>query len=197
MGYLRLVAGLGNPGREHALTRHNVGFMVLDRLAARRGLAFSLEKKWQCAIARWDDMVLAKPLTFMNLSGESIGPLSRYYRIEPQSVAAVVDDVALPLGRLRLRASGSDGGHNGLRSLIAQLGPDFIRVRIGVGLPAKASVQAGAASGRDQLVDHVLSDFTGSEQEAISAAIEQAVLAIEAIAAEGITSAMNKFNRAE
>ena len=187
MGYLRLVAGLGNPGREYALTRHNVGFMVLDRLAARRGLTFSLEKKWQCAIARWDDLLLAKPLTFMNLSGESIGPLSRYYRIEPQSIAAIVDDVALPLGRLRLRASGSDGGHNGLKSLIAQLGPDFIRVRIGV----------GAASGRDQLVDHVLSDFTGSEQEAISAAIDQAVLAIEAVTAEGITSAMNKFNRAE
>ena len=187
MGYLRLVAGLGNPGREYALTRHNVGFMVLDRLAARRGLTFSLEKKWQCAVARWDDILLVKPLTFMNLSGESVGPLSRYYRIEPQRVAAVVDDVALPLGRLRVRASGSDGGHNGLKSLIAQLGPDFIRVRIGVGL----------ASGREELVDHVLSDFEPSEQEAISAAIDHAVSAIETVTAEGVASAMNKFNRAE
>ncbi|MBV8901387.1 MAG: aminoacyl-tRNA hydrolase, partial [Verrucomicrobia bacterium] len=117
MAEVRLVAGLGNPGREYDQTRHNVGFMVLDYLAQRHGLTYSYSSHWSCQWCRWDDALLVKPLTYMNRSGDSLSAVSRYYKIASDEMLVVVDDVALPLGRLRLRASGSDGGHNGLRSI--------------------------------------------------------------------------------
>ena len=187
MAELRLVAGLGNPGPEYTETRHNIGFMVLDALAAGQGVQFSPAKTWRCDWAKWNDVLLVKPMTYMNRSGDSIGPLAQYFRIKPEELLAVVDDVALPLGRLRIRAEGSEGGHNGLRSLAAHFGYGFPRLRIGV----------GPASGDQELVDHVLGRFKPGERTSVKQAVERAVAAIQQIATEGVTAAMNVFNRAE
>src|SRR5277367_1989760 len=118
----RLFVGLGNPGREYRDTRHNVGFVVLDRFAARARAEFRVEKSWQAEVARAGDLLLCKPLTYMNLSGQAVRPLTQFYKIEPAQVLVILDDMALPLGKLRLRCNGSAGGHNGLSSVIEHLG---------------------------------------------------------------------------
>ncbi|MBV8901830.1 MAG: aminoacyl-tRNA hydrolase [Verrucomicrobia bacterium] len=187
MAEVRLVAGLGNPGREYEQTRHNVGFMVLDYLARRHGLAYSNSASWSCQWCRWDDALLIRPLTYMNRSGNALSAVSRYHKIASDEMLVVVDDVALPLGRLRLRASGSDGGHNGLRSIIAHFGENFARLRIGV----------GAAAGADQLVEHVLSRFRREEHDQVARAVTRAADAVEHTRTHGITAAMTLFNRAE
>src|SRR4051812_25410717 len=117
---IRLVVGLGNPGREYHETRHNVGFMVVDRIAAAAGVPFQKEGKGQ--LARTSEYLLCKPMSYMNLSGEIVGPLARYYKILPAEVLVVLDDMALPLGKLRVRPGGSAGGHNGLKSVLQHLG---------------------------------------------------------------------------
>jgi PTH1 family peptidyl-tRNA hydrolase len=187
MAEVRLVAGLGNPGREYDQTRHNIGFMVLDHLAQRHGFTFSYSSSWSCQWCRWDDALLVKPLTYMNRSGDALSAISRFYKIAPEEMLVIVDDVALPLGRLRLRTSGSDGGHNGLRSIIAHFGEGFARLRIGV----------GAAAGADQLVEHVLSRFRREEQDQVARAVARAADAVEHARSHGITAAMNIFNRTE
>lgn len=187
MAHLRLLAGLGNPGPEYYATRHNVGFMVLDRLAQQEGLGFSAASKWECLWTRWNEVILMKPMTYMNRSGDSIAGVLRYFRIEPRELLVVVDDVALPLGRLRLRSSGSDGGHNGLGSTIAHLGENFPRLRIGV----------GAAADQADLVDHVLSSFSKTESAVIDRSVERATEAIRKVVDDGVETAMNLFNRAE
>jgi peptidyl-tRNA hydrolase, PTH1 family len=187
MAELRLVAGLGNPGNQYASTRHNVGFMVLDRLAKEEGLQFSQQSAWRSSLARWNNAWLVKPLTFMNLSGDALQSIAQYYKITPEQTLIVVDDVALPLGRLRLRGSGSDGGHNGLRSIIERLGDGFMRLRIGI----------GQMPGGDELLDHVLGRFTEAEQPVIAGTIGRSVDAIRHLAREDLASAMNKYNRTE
>ena len=187
MGDLHLVAGLGNPGSEYANTRHNVGFMVLDCLAKRQQLTFSRAPSWKAQYAKWNDITLLKPWTFMNNSGDAIGPFALYHKILPEQVLVVVDDAALPLGRLRLRQSGSDGGHNGLRSIIDRLGEDFPRLRLGI----------GSTTENGELVEHVLGSFLPSEQKMVEAAIGRAAEAIEYVIQNGITSTMNIYNRAE
>ena len=183
---LRLVAGLGNPGPQYLETRHNAGFMVVDCLSSKRKIILEGSRSWNCKLGKWGSVLLVKPLCYMNRSGEVIGPLTRYYKIEPQEILVVVDDIALPLGRLRLRPSGSDGGHNGLGSIIEHLGEMFMRLRVGVGSP-----QAG------DLVDHVLGEFELAERELAAKAIERAAEAVEHVSRNGITSAMNIYNRAE
>jgi PTH1 family peptidyl-tRNA hydrolase len=187
MGQLRLVAGLGNPGLQYTGTRHNIGFMVIDHLAGRHGATFSKSTTWNSELGKWGDIFLVKPMTYMNRSGEAIGRLANYFKIQSEEVLVVVDDVALALGRLRLRASGSDGGHNGLKSMILQLGESFMRLRVGI----------GASNGSDELIDHVLGEFDRSEQPAIQKAIERGAEAIEHVAVNGIVSAMNNYNRTE
>lgn len=187
MAHLRLLVGLGNPGPEYNATRHNVGFMVLDRLARQEGLGFSAASKWECLWTRWNELILMKPITYMNRSGDSVAGVLRYFRIEPSELLVVVDDVALPLGRLRLRSSGSDGGHNGLGSIIAHLGENFPRLRIGV----------GAAADQADLVDHVLSAFSKTELAVIDRSVERATEAIRKVVDDGVETAMNLFNRAE
>jgi peptidyl-tRNA hydrolase, PTH1 family len=187
MAYLRLLVGLGNPGSEYVGTRHNIGFMVLDRLAQQENLAFTPASKWNCTWARWGEIIVTKPMTYMNRSGDSVGAICHYFRIQVNELLLVVDDVALPLGRLRLRSSGSDGGHNGLKSIIACLGTDFPRLRIGI----------GAATDSADLVDHVLSTFSKPELEIVSRSVERATEAIRKVAEEGVEAAMNIFNRAE
>jgi|ERR1700730_8992489 PTH1 family peptidyl-tRNA hydrolase len=187
MAELRLVVGLGNPGPQYADTRHNVGFMVIDALAAKEGIRLAPSPSWGCELGKWGDVLLAKPLTYMNRSGEAVGALARYFKIAPEEVLVVVDDVALPLGRLRLRPGGSDGGHNGLRSVIDHLGEMFQRLRIGI----------GASQGAEEIVDHVLGKFAPSEEEVVKDAIQRSVEAILHVAEHGINSAMNIYNRAE
>jgi PTH1 family peptidyl-tRNA hydrolase len=186
---VKLIVGLGNPGAKYRQTRHNVGFAMLDELARRAGVGFESAPA-EAMIAKVRDaavpVLLAKPLTFMNLSGHAVGDLLRYFRIDVQDLFVVVDDANLPLARLRARARGSDGGHNGLKSIIAQLGTqEFARLRIGVG--------RGHAE-RD-LADHVLSRFAPEEQEDIAAAIARAADAAQVFVTDGIEQVMNRFNR--
>lgn len=180
---LRLIVGLGNPGREYRETRHNVGFMILDRLAARERADFRTEKSWQAEVARAGDLFLCKPLTFMNLSGESVRPLCQFYKIEPAEVLVILDDMALPLGKLRLRANGSAGGHNGLQSVIEHLGtPSVPRLRVGIG------AAPGEATG------HVLGRFTLEEKAALEQSLDRALEAIECAKEKGLEAAMNTYN---
>jgi peptidyl-tRNA hydrolase, PTH1 family len=187
MAHLRLVAGLGNPGRQYSGTRHNIGFMVIDFLARKHGLTFSKSTTWNSELGKWGEIYLIKPLTYMNRSGDAIGRFAHYFKINSEEIMVVVDDVALSLGRLRLRAAGSDGGHNGLKSIIVHLGESFMRLRIGV----------GGANITEQLVDHVLGEFDPSEKSKIDRAIERAAEAVEQVAENGIEPAMNLYNRTE
>jgi PTH1 family peptidyl-tRNA hydrolase len=186
---MKLVVGLGNPGRKYAGTRHNVGFDVLDVLAERHRLewesapAEAMQARWRAA-----SVMVAKPLTFMNLSGGAIGELLRFYKIELPDLFVVVDDTNLELGRLRARPSGSAGGHNGLKSIIGALGTEeFARLRVGV----------GRGDGRRDLADHVLAKFDPEERADIAEATSRAADAAELFAAEGIVPVMNRFNRKE
>jgi len=186
---MKLVVGLGNPGRKYDGTRHNAGFDVLDLLAGRHRL------EWESApadalIAKWRSasVLLVKPLTFMNLSGHAIGDLLRFYKIDLPDLFVVVDDANLELGRLRARPSGSTGGHNGLKSIIEALGTEeFARLRVGVG--------RGAA--RQDLADHVLAKFDPDERIDVAEAVGRAADAAELFVTEDIMSVMNRFNRKE
>jgi len=181
---MKLVVGLGNPGREYARTRHNVGFEVLESLAARHGATWS--GKPDAELARWaQEAVLVKPQTFVNLSGSAVQRWQHFYKVPLEDVLIVVDDVNLEAGRLRIRRAGSAGGHNGLKSIIAELGTDqFARLRIGVG-----------GGERKNLSPHVLGRFTPDEEAIIEAAIDRAVAAVEVFVAEGSSAAMNQYNR--
>ncbi len=186
---IRLVAGLGNPGREYAGTRHNVGFLVLDRLAARLRANFAREGKWKAEVARAGGLVLVKPQTYMNLSGEAVGAVARFYQIKPGECLAVYDDKDLPFGQLRLRESGSAGGHNGVKSLIAHLGTqDFPRLRFGIG---------AARGGGGGLVSHVLGDFSADERAGLEKELDRAVEAIDYALLSGFPQAMNRYNRVD
>ena len=184
---MKLIVGLGNPGAKYRGTRHNVGFAALDELARRRGVEFESAPA-EAVMARVRDfaepVLLAKPLTFMNLSGHAVGDLMRYFRVDLGDLFVLVDDANLPLARLRARARGSEGGHNGLRSIVAQLGTqEFARLRIGVGRGLE----------RD-LADHVLSRFDPDEREAIVAAVARAADAAEVFITDGIAQVMTRFN---
>ena len=182
-----LIVGLGNPGAEYAGTRHNVGFEVIDELADRHGI--SVRKRDMKAvlgdgIIEGQRVILAKPMTYMNLSGEAVGAIARMYKLEPADIWVIVDDVAIPPGTIRLRYKGSPGGHNGLKSIQAHLHTEeYPRVRLGVGEP-----------GRTDMVNHVLSRFRSDEREIISGAIDLAADAVECALKEGFEKAMNRYN---
>jgi len=185
-----IIAGLGNPGREYENTRHNVGFNVIDRLAEQENIDVS-EKKHKALIGKGviagEKCILAKPQTYMNLSGESVRALLDYYKADGASQLIVIsDDVSLETGQIRIRKKGSAGGHNGLKNIIAHLGYDtFVRVKIGVGEKPR---------GWD-LVDYVLGRFSEEEREIMDMAAERAADAIRGILEEDVDSAMNRFNR--
>ena len=184
---MKAIVGLGNPGPPYKGTRHNVGFDVVDELARRAGIAFESAPA-EALIAKWrrpgDVILLVKPLTFMNLSGQAVGELARYFKIEVADLIVVVDEVHLPLGKLRARAKGSAGGHNGLKSIIAHLGDEFARLRVGVG------------RGGDQrnLADHVLAKFEKDEAAEVERMTTRAADAAEMFIASGIGAVMNGFN---
>ena len=182
-----LIAGLGNPGEKYKYTRHNVGFMAIDYLSAVWNI--SVKKiKFRALIGEGniggEKIVLAKPSTFMNLSGESIAPMADYYKIPKENIIVIYDDVALPCGRLRIRAGGSDGGHNGMKSLIYMLRSDaFPRIRIGIG-----------DMGQIPLADYVLGTFSKDDGEKVTSCIKQTDKIVSEIMGNGTESAMNKFN---
>ena len=185
---MKLIVGLGNPGRKYAGTRHNVGFDVLDLLSERHRLEWESGPA-DALVTRWrsEGALLAKPLTFMNLSGFAAGDLLRFYKIDPVDMLVVVDDVNLELGRLRARAFGSAGGHNGLKSLIEQLGDSFSRLRVGV----------GRGDTRRDLADHVLAKFDDGGAVSGRGGRGPRSRCVRALRAEGIGPVMNRFNRRE
>ena len=185
---MRLIVGLGNPGSQYRGTRHNVGFEVVDVLARRLDLQFESAPA-DAVLARERGpgarVMLAKPLTYMNRSGGAVQALRHYFRIEPEGLLVVADDVNLPLGRLRGRRRGSDGGHNGFASIIAALGTaEFARLRVGV----------GRGDARRSLTSHVLARFDAAEREEVEAALERAADAAETFVEDGIDRMMNRFN---
>jgi len=186
---LKAVAGLGNPGGKYAGTRHNIGFEALDALAAKLLGAGSYKSAFGALTCRADfegeDLLLMKPQTFMNLSGQSVGEALRYYKIPPSDLIVIHDDMDLPLGSIRIRASGGDGGHNGVASVISHLGAsDFIRIKIGIGRPDP----------RLDPSDYVLSRFLPEERDEAAQAAVRAAEAALAVLSEGLTRAMNQFN---
>jgi PTH1 family peptidyl-tRNA hydrolase len=184
---IRLVAGLGNPGPDYATTRHNIGFAALDFFAQGVGVAFERQSKWDATVAKAGAAILMKPLTFMNRSGSALAAVADFYKIGSAEILVVLDDFALPLGRLRIRESGGAGGHNGLDSVILSFGSEDIpRLRLGIGdAPERGSV------------DYVLSSFFEEEKPKVKAMIERAAEAIKCAIDNGITSAMNQFNKSE
>lgn len=186
---MKLIVGLGNPGSEYHLTPHNLGFMAVDRLAEVCRAEFSRrERRARVATARFhgEKVVLAKPQTFMNLSGVSVSGLVRSLDVPLEDLIVLVDDVDLPLGSLRIRRKGTAGGHNGLKSVIGALQTDlFTRVRMGVGPDRPV----------EDLVSYVLTPFRERDQEAVAGMIDQAVEAVRVILKEGVDKAMNLFNR--
>ncbi len=185
-GRIRLVVGLGNPGPEYDGTRHNVGFELVDRLAAERDLKWKRDRKFRSKIASANaSLVLTKPLTYMNLSGNAVARLQRFHKLDPDQILVVYDDVDLPIGRIRFRPEGSAGGHNGIKSLIEYLGTkEFPRLKIGI----------GSAGGRGEMVGHVLGKFSQEEREELEKVLAIAQDGVNCALSAGLNRAMNQFN---
>lgn len=182
-----LIAGLGNPGREYRENRHNIGFMAVEALARTHHIDLGrVQQKAVTGSGRiaGRPVLLAKPQKFMNRSGDVIGSLAAYYKIDPDAVLVIYDDLDLALGTLRLREQGGSGGHNGMKSIIQHLGQDFPRLRLGIGRPP----------GRMDPAAYVLQDFGSEEKVVVEAMLEQAVQAVESCLREGIDVAMTRFN---
>jgi PTH1 family peptidyl-tRNA hydrolase len=186
-----LIAGLGNPGREYRHNRHNAGYMFLDRLAERLGVAFNrMESKALVCKAEFQGrkLILAKPQTYMNLSGQAVGSLLRFYKIPVDQFLVAYDEIDLPFGSLRMRPEGGSGGHNGMKSIIERLGnQEFARLRIGVNRPP----------GRMEAANYVLQDFNRAEMEQLPAILDSAVEATLSFVTDGIEAAMNQFNTSD
>jgi peptidyl-tRNA hydrolase, PTH1 family len=186
---VKLICGLGNPGSKHALDRHNAGYLVVDALASRLGTGFdSLKFDGRVGSGQLGahQVLLLKPETYMNLSGQSLGAAAHFYKVAPEDVLVVHDELDLPFGRLQLKRGGATAGHNGLRSIVASLGgDDFARLRIGVGKPED----------RERTVGHVLSGFSAEERLALPALLDTAVDAAVGWATLPLSEAMTRFNR--
>lgn len=182
-----LIIGLGNPGRQYRGNRHNVGFMVVDRLAGDNGIQSSkVQNKAIVGDGRvaGQRVILAKPQTYMNNSGEAVGPLANFYKIPPENIFVVYDEMDIPLGTIRLREKGGAGGHNGMKSIIQHIGQDFPRMRLGVGRPP----------GRMEPPGYLLQDFSNDQLPIVSDMIDEAIRAIETYLQEGIQMAMSRHN---
>ncbi len=190
-----VIMGLGNPGTEYARTRHNVGFRCVDHFAVRHDARFA-RTACKARLAELHlsgaQVVLAKPRTFMNLSGRSAAGLLHTFDISPDDLVVVYDDVDLPLGRLRVRPSGGPGGHNGVRSIVTELNTDrFPRIRVGIGRPDEPGDPAWSD---ESLIDYVLSAFTAEEEDVVEELIIRVGNVLDCIVAEGVDAAMNRFN---
>lgn len=186
---MKLIVGLGNPGRQYQGTRHNIGFAVVDELARKAGIALASNKfegEYGQGTLAGSKAALLKPQTYMNLSGDSVAPAARFYKVEPDNLIVVHDELDLPFGRLQLKKGGGTGGHNGLSSIVERLGNgDFIRLRIGIGKPET----------KERVVGHVLGGFAKGEAGVVKEVTAKAVEAIEAIILKGLQKAMTEFNR--
>ena len=185
---MKLVVGLGNPGKQYEKTKHNIGFIVVDAIADSVPHTPWREEQGAevCSITvAGEKVLLVKPQTFMNVSGESVGPLMRYYKIDPSDVYCIYDDMDLPVGKLRIRPNGSSGGHNGIKSLISHLGTEnFPRFRVGIGRPLPQWT----------VIDHVLAPFSEESQEKVQKGIKDTVKAVLGTLEVGIDKGMNQFN---
>ncbi len=184
---VKLIAGLGNPGARYARSRHNVGFMIADRFAREHEMNF-LRRRFNAEVAEGEvtgkRVIVIKPHTFMNSSGDAVGKFFSFYKVAPHDLLVIYDDLDLPLGKLRLRPRGSSGGHHGMESIIAHIGTsDFPRLRVGIGRPNP-----------DADIDHVLGEFEADEMRVMNETIARAAQAIDVWLADGITKAMNEFN---
>jgi PTH1 family peptidyl-tRNA hydrolase len=186
-----LVVGLGNPGREYAGNRHNVGFLIADLLASRLGSAFGKGKRVSAEVAEGrlgfggPKLILVKPLTFMNLSGAPVSALAQFFKVPVEHVLAAHDELDVPYGQVRVKRGGGEGGHNGLRSMSKSLGSkEYARVRFGIGRPP----------GRQDPADYVLSDFAGAERKELPFLVDRAADVVEAVVLEGVEWAQNKYH---
>ena len=184
---MKLIAGLGNIGDKYVFTRHNAGFMVLDRWGYSENFTFKQESKLKAFIAKTkisnEDVIFIKPTTYMNLSGEAVRAVMDYYKIDISDVIIIFDDLSIPLGKIRLRANGSDGGHNGIKSIIQHLGTNnFKRIKIGIG------PQVGASE------HFVLQNFSKEQLEAVKEVLDKSISAVKSIMSEGIEKAQNLYN---
>jgi PTH1 family peptidyl-tRNA hydrolase len=184
----KLIVGLGNPGAEYARTRHNAGYWFVDELVRRKGGSWRGDPRYQCELVRTSvegmDLWLQKPLTFMNGSGLAVGSFARFHRIEPESILVVHDEIDLPPGAVRLKQGGGHGGHNGLRDIIAHIGADFWRLRLGVGHPGS----------KDEVIDYVLSRPAPAERESIEAALLRGLDIIPPLLRDGAQKAMQSLH---
>ena len=188
----KLVVGLGNPGREYAGHRHNVGFMVVDRLAGAVGIALG-QSKFEGRFGQGDSgkvrLILLEPEKFMNASGEAVSAAARFFKVPPGDLLVIHDELDLAFGRLQLKRGGGTGGHNGLESIVSQLGTlDFPRLRFGIGKPA-------GPNAKERVVGHVLHDFSTEEREALPPLLDRAVDMARAWVSLGLAEAMNRHNR--
>lgn len=185
----KLIVGLGNPGKQYEETRHNVGFKVIDLLATKMEIILNKEKeKAVIGEGRFgvNKVVLVKPMTFMNISGQAVGPLAKWYKVEPKDILVIYDDLDLPVGKLRLRLKGGAGGHNGIKSLIQYLGTEeFPRIKIGIGRPPVPGPSTA---------DYVLGRFASEEIEMVDSAKQKALEAIQVFLEEDMLKAMNRYN---
>jgi PTH1 family peptidyl-tRNA hydrolase len=189
---MKLIVGLGNPGRSYAHNRHNIGFICLSHFARSQGIRFDKKKGLarigQGKIAN-NEVVLARPQTFMNNSGQSVSRLVKKFKIDLDDLIVIHDDLDLPLAKIRINFGSSSGGHKGINSIIQELGTqDFVRIRIGIGRPDKPQIS------EDDIIEYVLSDFTPAEKRAINKILPTVTEAILCLLKEGLTPAMNKFN---
>lgn len=185
---MKLIAGLGNIGDKYCFTRHNAGFMVLDKWALDEGLSFREEKKLKCFLTKLrynnEDLLLVKPTTFMNLSGEAVRAVMDYYKIEVKDILIIYDDIALDLGRIRFRANGSDGGHNGIKSIIQHVGTkDFDRLKVGIGPQPNIPSE-----------NYVLQNFPKEQHEELKDVLKKSIEAVEYYLKNDIQKAQNLFN---
>lgn len=185
---MKLITGLGNIGEKYCFTRHNTGFMVLDRWAAEEGLSFKTENKLKASITRLklngEDIILAKPTTYMNLSGEAVRTIADYYKINIKDILIIYDDISLDLGKLRYRTNGSDGGHNGIKSIIQHLGTkDFARLKVGIGPQPNIPSE-----------NYVLANFPKDQLELLKETLDRARQSVEFYLENGIEKTQNKFN---
>lgn len=187
---IAVIAGLGNPGSRYRNTRHNIGFALVEKLAAKLGVEWKTESRFEADIATVSygerKLLLVKPQTFMNASGRSLGAILRYRKLTPQSLVVVYDDITLELGRPKLSLSGSAGGHNGIRDLLAQVGPGFLRYRIGVGAKPRKEMD---------LADYVLSKFSKDEQQLLAGQMPSYIEQFKLIIDKEAEHAMNSINQ--
>lgn len=193
---MKLIIGLGNPGRIYAHNRHNIGFMCLNHFAKTQGIHFDKKQglaRTGVGEAAGNELIVARPQTHMNLSGQSVSRLVKKFKISLDDLIVIHDDLDLPLGKIRITQGSSSGGHKGVDSIITHLGsPDFLRIRVGIGRPP--IVESSAKDKEAEIIGYVLSDFTSEEKKTMTQVISKVSDAILCLLSEGVTTAMNKYN---